>query len=496
MSKKKNTAKGAVNNAAPAASSVQPTVNTDKTVTNESNKAEETQQVAAPTVTKEAEKKDPPKQKPVEKQPKPKKDKTPTVIAEEVSTEEAMNVLTKSVGTSAASSGSSTDAKAMLSYVGHQRFTNNEELKKNCPEFYNAINQSINAVWFLGMLGVQQEMAAMNAEGKLQLLVSPEQIMPMQEMAKMFGVELAPAKALPNLQDGQLAIDFTPGGETKIPEELKDDAPLKDDPELDPKKVGNDPVKIKEALEFLIRKDRNIAIALVNTIEWYRVLCNENAKSADEKLELDNRSVSEWMEEIFTIAPPKGMLTGLGRSVYLYTKTQGSPISAHCLLHGQLKDLWTEEQIASALKVLLRENFRYNLTSARGKDGEGKPEVENPEDDKAIQATIGNLGSAYVDKLFADLAIEIKPDDADKNQKELNKKEARKIISLVRANYYPGKIEPTTEHLRFAVGKILNWYRSPMDRLAEFEGEIPVLTGEYPPKEAEKTTPVVNEKKK
>lgn len=496
MSKKKNTAKGAVNNAAPAASSAQPAVNTDKTVTNESKKVEETQQVAAPTVTKEAEKKDPPKQKPVEKQQKPKKDKTPTVIAEEVSAEEAMNVLTKSVGTSTAASGSSTDAKAMLSYVGHQRFTNNEELKKNYPEYYNAINQSINAVWFLGMLGVQQEMAAMNAEGKLQLLVSPEQVMPMQEMAKMFGVELAPAKALPDLKDGQLAIDFTPGGETKVPAELQDTAPLKEDPELDPKKVGKDPEKIKEALEFLIRKDRNIAISLVNTIEWYRVLCMENAESADKKLELDNRSVSEWMEEIFTIAPPKGILTGLGRSVYLYTKTQSSPVSAHCLLHGQLKDLWSEEQIASALKVLLRENFRYNLEGAHGPDGKGKPAVEKPEDDKAIQATIGALGNSYVDKLFEDYDLEIGPDDKDKNEKEYRKKEARKIISLVRANYFPGKIEPTREHYRFAVGKIINWYRSPMDRLAEYEGEIPVLTGEYPPKEAEKTAPVVDEKKK
>lgn len=486
MSKKKNTAKGAVNNAAPAASSAQPAVNTDKTVTKESKKAEETQKVAAQTVTKEAEKKDPPKQK-------PKKDKTPTVIAEEVSAEEAINVLTKSVGTSSTASGTSTDALAMLSYVGHQRFTNNEELKKNYPEYYSAINQSINAVWFLGMLGVQQEMAAMNAEGKLRLLVSPEQIMPIQEMAKMFGVELAPAKALPDLKDGQLAIDFTPGGETKVPEELKDRVPLKEDPELDPKKVGKDPEKIKDALEFLIRKDRNIAISLVNTIEWYRILCIENAESADKKLELDNRSISDWMEEIFTIAPPKGILTGLGRSVYLYTKTQGSPVSAHCLLHGQLKDLWSEEQIASALKVLLKENFRYNLESS--KDTE-KEEVKNPVDDKAIQATIGSLGISYVDKLFADLDVDINPDDKDKHEKELRKKEARKIISLVRANYYPGKIEPTREHYRFAVGKIINWYRSPMDRLAEFEGDIPVLTGEYPDSTATSSEVTVDEKKK
>lgn len=102
-----------------------------------------------------------------------------------------MKTLAKSIGAPTGSSTSSTDAKAMLSFVGHQRFTNNEELKKNFPEQYNAINQAINAVWFLGMLGVQQEMIGMQAEGKLQLIVSPEQIMPLQEIATMFGVKLA-----------------------------------------------------------------------------------------------------------------------------------------------------------------------------------------------------------------------------------------------------------------------------------------------------------------
>ena len=70
---------------------------------------------------------------------------------------------------------------------------------------------------------------------------------------------------------------------------------------------------------------------------------------------------------------------------------------------------------------------------------------------------------------------------------------ARKVISLVRANYYPGKVPPTNEQLRFAVGKIINYYRSPMDKIAEFEGPLPVLVGEYP--ETKKEEAAAEEKK-
>lgn len=71
---------------------------------------------------------------------------------------------------------------------------------------------------------------------------------------------------------------------------------------------------------------------------------------------------------------------------------------------------------------------------------------------------------------------------------------ARKIISLVRANYYPGKVEPTNEQIRFAIGKIINVYRQPMDQIAEFEGPLPTLVGEYP--ETPKTEDKPAEEKK
>lgn len=501
MSKKKQAAKVA----APAVSTTETAKvdNTTTATTKEKGNAEATQQVAAPAATEKEKATTSPKkeekqqtqtktdkqtaQKDTAQQQKSKKEKIPTVIAEDAS-EEAMRTLTKSVGTSISSSSSSTDAKAMLAFVGHQRFTNNEDLKKNFPEQYNAINQAINAVWFLGMIGVQQEMMGMQAEGKLQLVVSPEQVMPLQEMANMFGVKLAAPKALPGSVDGQLAIPFS-AQETIIPEELKDPKLAKklEVPELDIEKVGSDHEMICSALEYLLRKNRNLVISLIETVEWYQKLCINNESSADTKLALNNREINEWIDEIFHLVPVNGLLKGLGRSVYLYTKNEGSPVSAHCLLHGQLPNC-PEDDVVRILRVLVQENFRYNLEEKIDAKGNvlKTEKVENPTDDKAVQASIGVLGVEYVNTLMSDYSASVPEGATEEQLEEIKEKRnrARKILSLVRANYYPGKVEPTTEQLRFAVGKIINCYRSPMEQIAEFEGPLPVLVGEYPKTEA------------
>ena len=164
------------------------------------------------------------------------------------------------------------------------------------------------------------------------------------------------------------------------------------------------------------------------------------------------------------------------------SKKEGSPISAHCLLRGQLPN-WSDDDIARVLKVLIQENFRYSLEDKVDANGNviqtAKP---SPTEDKAIQSVIGNLGVQYVDQLMNDLSLSVPENATDEQLAEIDdkRKAARKIISLVRANIYPGKIQPNTEQLRFAVGKIINTYRQPMDKLPEFEGDYPKLVGEYP----------------
>lgn len=470
----------------------------------ESANVEETQQVAADAATekekKEAAKTTAPAQtstqkekkeekkeekKPTQQTAKPKKDKTPTVIAEEVT-----EGLSKTLGTGGIPAGvaigsnrSSADAKAMLVFVGHERFTKNEEFKNQYPEAYANTVRTIDAVWLLGMLDIQNEFAERAAAGEFICKVPADQVFRLADVAESLGIELATPKALPETTDGkQLAIDFA---NAKVPEELKEDkkAAAPEPPSLDPKDVKTHD-ELVTVLEYLMRKERNIAVNIVNTVEWYRVYCMGKEDNADKKIELDNRSVAEWIEEIFKIIKNVPSMNGLGRTVYLYTASQGSPVSAHALLHAHMSPCgWSEEQIASTLKVLLQENFRYKLASdSVDKDGNPKESTLRATDDKALQAVIGNIGSKYIDDLFNILATGITATEAsEKNAQEEALSLAKKQYELVSQNYFSGEKKPTKDEVRMKIGQIINLYRDPMDRLAEYEvGMIAPREGEYP----------------
>lgn len=426
---------------------------------------------------------------------KKKEQKIPTFIPEPVEEVKLGNKIGVPVSESGLSDikRSSTDAKARLVEYGYHRFVNNQEFKDKCPEAWRNTTQVCDVVWLLAMVDIRNEISQLNTNGQLVAKIPEDQLMPLTEVADMLGIQLATPKALTG-PDGekQLTIDFM---KSEVPEELTEKKPAKPEiPELDIEKVGSDHEMICDALSYLLRKNQNIAISLIETIDWYRKLCINNADDANLKISIDNRTVDEWMNEIFHLVPVTSLLKGLGRSVYLYTKTEESPVSAHCLLHGQLKDT-PEEDIVRILRVLIQENFRYNLEDKLDANGNviKTNKIENPVDDKAIQATIGSLGVEYIDKLMSNLTASVPEGATDEQLAEIgeNRKKARKIISLVRANYYPGKVEPTNDQLRFAVGKIINLYRSPMDKLAEFEGPIPTLVGEYP----ETKVPTEEEKK-
>lgn len=243
----------------------------EKVETKENKKEEKKPQVAAQTVTNKDQKGETKEQEEQKKEQKSgtqkqKKDKTPTIIPEEVTEdkpkvspeEKAIKRATSLVGgiTGAGipvgSTASSVDGKAMLAFVMQQRYANNEELAKRYPEVYADINRTIDVVSLLALVDIRQDLFNRGERGELQLMIDANQLMPLQGMAEMLGIKLAPAKALPGSDDGQLAIDFN---KSEIPEELAKDAgkTVTKVPELDPNKITTDE-EIDEALTYLINK--------------------------------------------------------------------------------------------------------------------------------------------------------------------------------------------------------------------------------------------------
>ena len=457
--------------------------------TKEVTKKEETSEKNSVSISKEEKKKEQkvevkkpdkqPTQKEVEQQTKPKaKAKVPTVIAEEVDATAIGKQLGIPIEGTTKSNQSSTDAKAMLVNYGYQRFINNREFKEQYPEKYAQTAQAIDAVWLLAMVEVKNEFAERTDRGEFIVKVSPDQIIPLNEVAEVMGIKLAAPKAIegPN-GDKQLAIDFS---KAEIPDDIKEkqtanmggEAP--EIPELNIEKISTKE-QIKAALEYLIRKERNIAVNIVNTVEWYRNLRITKEENADKRLQLDDRGVFDWITEIFSIIEPSGLFNGLGKAVYLYTAQHKSPIVAHSLLRAHMKPMgWNDEQVMQAVKALIQENFRLK-------------QKENPElkvtEDKALQAIISNFSNDYITKLLNDYHTIISSDEDSKKIIDLEeaKKNATKIIQNVRMNFFPEKTTPTDDQLRMVIGQIINLYRDPMDRLAEYEVAKDITVScEYP----------------
>lgn len=481
---------------------------TPTTSKEESKKVENKKEETKPQVTNQEKKEEAPKpttasEKPAEQstqkpQKKTKKEeKIPTVIPEEATgerngTKNALNraaTLVNGIGGAGIPIGSvesSVDGKAMLAYVMQQRYANNSELQKQYPELYADINRSIDVVTLLALVDLRQDLFNRGERGELQLQIAADQVLPLQSMADLLGIKLAPAKALPGATDGQMTINFS---ESQIPEELKENKSKVDKtPELDPNKITTEE-EIKEALDYLIKKDKNVAEAIVNTVEWYRVLRGLKEENAEKKLELDERSVTDWINEIFSIIQPTAILRGLGQAVYLYTSQTGSPCMAHAIMHNHMSKVgWSEEQIAEALRALIGENFRY-----KQKDN---PKIE-AKDDKALKAVTGMLGNEYITKLFNDFNIKTEGvEDNKKVELEAARENARKVLGTIRTNYFDKQKEaPTLDKMRMVVGQIINLYRDPADRLVEYcQSEVIAPTEEEYPKH-KKEEPKAEKKK-
>lgn len=409
-----------------------------------------------------------------------KEKKVPTFIPEEVHHDE-LRVQKSSPGS--AMSRSSADAKSRIMSVIWEKYGKDADFAKQYPEAYTDMMRNLDVVTVLALADIQNELQERTASGELKLTVSADQIMPLQNIAGMLGIELCEVKALPgSTDDKQLKINF--------PEELKEKKEEKK-PELDPSKISSDE-ELKKAIEFLLRETPNVAVNIASTIQWYHDYCIFKTDNADKKLEYDNRAISEWVNDIFSKVQPTAILRGLGRSLYLYTKETGSPITAHTVLHHHLSQLgYSEEAIADLVKALITEQFRYNLST--------DPKAnKDPKEDKAMMAIISNIGNDYIDTLFKNFNAEITKDTTNEEQFQIKK--AKEIVGRVRTNYLKDEASEkkcTEDALRMAIGRIINLYRDPMNPLMEYtQGSVTSSKeGEYPPKKVTVNVNVSSKKK-
>lgn len=385
-----------------------------------------------------------------DKQPKKEAKKKPAVVIPEVVEENKETKDSKALANiPIGSTGSSFDAKAMLAFTMNDRYAHNKELSEHYPEFYQSMNRNIDVVVVLSLIDLRNELASKNERGEIKLTISPDQVIQLNEAAAMLGITLAPTKELPSKdsKDTQLSLDFT---ESKIPESLQEKKEEHTEKvELDPKKITTDE-QVAAALSHLLSTGKNIVENIINTVEWYRVYSITKEENAEKKLSLDDRSVGEWLGEIFSKVPTTCIFNGFGSAMYNYTVTEGNPLHAHSITHSYASRAgWSEDQVADLIKCFI--TGKYNLKVKEGTT------QDNPKENKAIVAIVGDLGLDFVNKLFEDL----------NSEDPIVKAQAKKTVECVRNHYFKKEDKVDLDALRLKVGQIINLYRDPMNRIEE-----------------------------
>lgn len=365
------------------------------------------------------------------------------VIPEEVQNNELTKVLSKvPIGSQA----SSFDAKANLAFVMNDRYAHNKELAERYPEFYESMSHNIDVVTVLALVDLQNELRAKNERGEIKLTIAPEQVIQLNEAANLLGITLESPKALPGAKDGQLSLNFAP---EQVPEELKEEKkPTTNEVNLDPTKITSDE-ELNNALEHILKKGSNVVENIIDMVEFYRTYCLTKEENANKKLEIDNKTSGELIDEIFNRIKTTPIFNGFGGAMYNSTYTTGSPVRAHCCTFiNASKKGWSEQQTADLVKAFITGKYKLKV--------QAKETSDNPNDNKAVNAIIGALGTEYIDKIFSDLSSEDKQVSA----------EAKGIVGIVKSTFFR-EMTPSTDDVRIKLGQIINLYRDPLDRIAE-----------------------------
>ena len=262
-------------------------------------------------------------------------------------------------------------SEALLASVMMQKYYQNPELAKEYPVLYAEMSRNIDAVVLLGLVKVRKDLLKNGKKNGLLLKVNADEIMPLNSMAAMLGIELqAPMEIEGKSGEKQLAIDFS---EAKVPEELEETGSVVEEELITTPSEVKTTQHLRDALAHILNagsSNKTVAASMIEAIDWYRSYLHANTTSAEMTLTVDNMSPAALLDEIYGLITPSGIVSGLGSSLYNYTRLTQSPVSAYIVLEKHVKQTnpnWKSDEIASLLKVML-ENQAKHLNEKREED--------------------------------------------------------------------------------------------------------------------------------
>lgn len=231
------------------------------------------------------------------------------------------------------------------------------------------------------------------------LRTSPTAYKMLSDVASEMGVTIPSMKSLPAPnENGEVII---PSDKVKVSEEtkkaLKEENKLEKEGldgkiELDPTKVAHmSEEDLKKALRYILitnfKHDRNVKESLVKAVDFmhdYRIELARQAENSTEAMnKIEDRSMRDWLSEIFSYVEPTVYMKGIGEGMYTLCKNEKSPLSAFLIFRDYLtnkktgKPEWDDQSIADAVFSIVelmcnnniaKENKAKALLDSKAKD--------------------------------------------------------------------------------------------------------------------------------
>ena len=357
-------------------------------------------------------------------------------------------------------------------------------------------DQVIDAMTDIAAIGVMTAVAdeVVNGNSTFALTVKNTVYAQLVEAGKNLGVELP---VIENLLPGKVEGTVTlPGTEVTVSEESAQtlteektiqEAGEKGEIELDPKKVAHmGEEDLKKALQCLMvtgAKSPHLTDTFTNAVDFMREYRMEIARQAQNSTEAmnkyDERSMKEWLLDIFNFVKPTFWVNGIGTGLYKAVEAYKSPIRAFLILRKALIDkktgqpVWDDQSIADAVAAIVEmkaNNYiaeEQKALNALDKNAKGYRDVatKHEEQIKKNEEIIGYLHDVsfdLLDKLTENEMVSVvEYCDAIKEDKaKVN------LLDDIVKQYYPATSETKARfiglnnNIKQSAGIILNLFRS------------------------------------
>lgn len=307
-------------------------------------------------------------------------------------------------------------------------------------------------------------------------------------VAKDMGITLPEIKSLEVKDDNVIVNSNEVKVEDNVATELKEEHAVEEKGaegaiETDPVKVAHlDENALRTALKYLLvtsmKHSKSIKDALVQTVDFmhdYRIeLARQAENSTDAMNKYEDRTMYEWLSDIFSYVTPTTHMKGIGQGMWALVEKEHSPLSAFLILRGALSDketkkpCWDDQSIADTVRAFVELICENNIKNEKAAIAELDPKKKGYRDLMSAHETQIKRNEDILKSMY-DISFDIVNDYNTETKDEQKTPIINMAFGRLRKQYYPEcdlskHYEGLYENMKIRGGIILNLFRNPGEK--------------------------------